>query len=254
KIAVTKGYKVLVAREGIEGIELAVQFQPSGIFLDVQLPTMNGFVILDHLKSNLKTRHIPVHLISAEDQSRAALIKGAMGFSLKPVSRKDIDKTMQKLEKLHNSVEKELLIIEDDKSTLQAIENLLKNKQVNISSAMTGKKAISQLKSKIFDCIILDLKLPDTNGFELLEKLKSSNIINNIPIVVYTGKQLTKAELSELHNYTDSIVIKGASSPELLLDEVSLFLHSNETKLTTHQKRIMAELHNQGQLLIDKKI
>src|SRR5690606_19609678 len=213
KIALKKGYKVLVAREGVEGIELALKFQPSGIFLDVQLPTMNGFVILDHLKSNLKTRHIPVHLISAEDQSRAALIKGAMGFSLKPVSRIDIDETMLKLEKLQTSTVKEILIIEDDRSTLKAIENLLKNKDVNITSALTGKAALSVLKSKVFDCIILDLKLPDTTGFELLEKLKSSNIAHNMPVVVYTGKQLTKSELKELHNYTDSIVIKGASSP-----------------------------------------
>src|SRR5690606_35008045 len=184
----------------------------------------------------------------------AALAKGAMDFNLKPISKIDIEKFIKKLEDLQKSKAKELLIIEDDKATLQAIETLLKNKQVNISTASTVKETLIILESKKFDCIILDLKLPDSNGFELLKNIKYRDLIGNIPVVIYTGKELSETDLNELHKYTDSIVIKGASSEERLLDEVSLFIHSNESKLSAQQKKIMAVLHDPKHLLTGTKI
>ena len=249
-----KRYKVLIAKDGKEGLELATKFRPAGIIMDVQLPDIDGLIILDNLKFSLKTRHIPVHLMSDKDQSRLALTKGAIGFSLKPVPSKDIVNFMVRLDKLNSMGTKELLVIEDDEATLQAIENLLKNKQVNITGVTTGKKGLSKLKSKKFDCIILDLTLPDITGFDFLKELKSDDKLNNIPVVIYTGRQLTDTELKELQKYTDSIVIKDASSPERLLDEVSLFVHSEESKFSASQKNIMATLHNQQELLTNRKI
>jgi CheY-like chemotaxis protein len=248
------GYKLLFARDGKEGMKLAAKYQPNGILLNEPLPDMKGLIVLEHLKFNLKTRHIPVYLMAEEDKSAEALNKGAMGFDLKPVSSRNIENAIQRMENLHNSLIKELLIIEDDEATLKAIKSILKNKEVKISSAVTGKDALHQLRSKRFDCIILDLNLPDITGFEVLRKLKSTQEVNDMPVVVYTGKELTKTEVKELRKFTDSIVIKGASSPELLLDEVSLFIHSDESKLSARQKKIMADLHHPKHVLKDKKV
>src|SRR5690606_18540159 len=166
RIVQQSGYKFLFAKDGKEGMKLAAKYQPNGILLNGQLPDMKGLIVLEHLKFNLKTRHIPVHLMATEDHSREALSKGAMGFSFKPVSYKDIENAIQRMEKLHIIHPKELLIIEDDEATLKAIRNILENKDISISSAMTGKEALNQLTAKKFDCIILDLNLPDTSGFD----------------------------------------------------------------------------------------
>ncbi|HSP11076.1 MAG TPA: HAMP domain-containing protein [Salegentibacter sp.] len=248
------GYKFLFARDGKEGMKLAAQYQPNGILLDGQLPDMKGLIVLEHLKFNLKTRHIPVYVMAAENQSHEALSKGAMGFCLKPISFEDIENAIQKIENLNTSPIKELLIIEDDETSLNAIKSILENKEVNISTASNGKDAIKMLTSQSYDCITLDLNLPDITGFEVLKKFKLNQKASNIPVVIYTGKDLTKKELKELHKFSDSILIKGASSPELLLDEVSLFLHSDESKLSTRQKKIMADLHDPKHVLKDKKV
>ena len=254
RIVQQSGYKFLFAKDGKEGMKLAAKYQPNGILLNGQLPDMKGLIVLEHLKFNLKTRHIPVHLMATEDHSREALSKGAMGFSFKPVSYKDIENAIQRMEKLHIIHPKELLIIEDDEATLKAIRNILENKDISISSAMTGKEALNQLTAKKFDCIILDLNLPDTSGFDILKELKASRKAENLPVVVYTGQDLTKSQLKELHKFTDSILIKGASTPEKLLDEVSLFLHSDQSKLSTRQKKIMVDLHDPKHVLKDKKV
>ena len=254
KVVQQSGCKFLFAQDGKEGMKLAAQYQPNGILLDEQLPDMKGLKVLEHLKFNLKTRHIPVYLMAAEDQSSEALRKGAMGFSLKPVSYKDIENAIQKIENIYSSPVKEVLIIEDDQATLKAIKSILETKEIRISTAVTGKDALKQLTVKKFDCIILDLNLPDITGFEVLQELKSVQKEINTPVVVYTGKELTKTEVRQLQKLTDSILIKGASSPELLLDEVSLFLHSDESKLSSRQKKIMADLHNPKHLLEGKKV
>ncbi|MCM8570036.1 HAMP domain-containing protein [Gramella jeungdoensis] len=248
------GFKMLFAKNGKEGLKLAEQFQPNGILMNEQLPDMKGITVLDHLKFSLKTRHIPVFYTSEEDRSREALMKGAIDFGLRPVSSGDISKALQKIEELHNSPDREILIVEDDEGSLKAIKKILKHKGIKIFSATNGEKALTKLKSRRFDCIILDLKLPDISGFEVLRKMKSNKDDNNTPVVVYTGKELTKNELDELHKFTDSILIKGASSPEHLLDEVSLFIHCHESKFSLQQKKIMADLHDPKHGLKDKKV
>jgi len=243
-----------VAKDGKEGIDMATRYQPNGILLDVQLPDLNGLIVLDDLKFNLQTRHIPVHVISIDDQNITALNKGASDFNSKPVSEKEIKQNLEKFEKLQNSEVKEILVVEDDKVSLKVIEGLLKNKHLKISTATTGKEGMAKIKNKRFDCIILDLKLPDISGFDLLKKVQGNNSLNNTPVIVYTGKELEKSEIRELNKYTNSIVLKGASSPEHLLDEVSLFIHSGESKLSAKQKKIMAALHDPEQLLAGRKI
>jgi CheY-like chemotaxis protein len=254
EVVKNKGFKVLVAREGKEGLELAAKYQPNGILLDLKLPDINGLVVLNHLKFELKTRHIPVYVLSEKDQRRSALNKGALGFALKPIPKKGLKGLVDELKDVHNSISKEILIVEDDKVSLVVTERLLRNKQVNISSAATGNAALEKIKANKYDCIILDLTLPDISGFEVLKKMKANTDLNAVPVVVYTGKELTSEEISELHEYTDSIVIKGASTPERLLDEVSLFIHTRESKLSSQQKKIMAALHDPEQVLAGRKV
>ncbi|MTI23257.1 response regulator, partial [Fulvivirga sp. RKSG066] len=247
-------YKTLVAKEGKEGLELAIEYQPSGIILDVELPDINGLKVLDHLKFNLKTRHIPVHVVSVADKNIDSLRKGAVGFLSKPMSKKDIHAVLARLEEVHNTSVKEVLVIEDDKTSREAIVKTLKNKEVKIDWVANGNDALAKIKKKRFDCIILDLSLPDITGFEILKKLKVDNIAPTTPIIVYTGKELTREEVRELKKYTESIVIKGVSSPERLLDEVYLFLHSMESKLSSHQRKIITTLHDPEQILSGRKI
>ncbi|WP_081211086.1 HAMP domain-containing protein [Salegentibacter sediminis] len=254
KIVQEYDYKLLFARDGKEGMKLAAKFKPNGIILNELLPDMKGLIVLDHLKFNLKTRHIPVYFMAEDDKSREVLCKGAMGFGLKPVSSMDIKNAMEKMEQLHNSLERDLLIIEDDEATIKAVKSILENKEVKISTAATGKDALEMLKSKSFTCIILDLNLPDITGFEVLKKLKSNPKAYNTPVIVYTGRELTKTEEKELYKFTDSVLIKGASTPEVLLDEVSLFIHFDESKLSSRQKKIMTDIHNPKHLLKDKKV
>ena len=248
------GFKLLFAKDGKEGMKLAAQFQPNGILLNNKLTDRTGLIILDHLKFNLNTRHIPVYFLAEEDRRQEALSKGAMEFGVKPVTSKIVEKIIQKMKKLDDASTREILIIEDDTATLKAIKSILKNKEMKISSATTGNDALKKLKAKNFDCIILDLKLPDISGFDVLNKLKTTKKDDNIPVVVYTGKELTKSEVRELHKFTDSILIKGASSPELLLDEVSLFIHFDDSKLSEKQKKIMADLHDPKHSLKNKKV
>ncbi|TBW28674.1 HAMP domain-containing protein [Gramella sp. KN1008] len=254
KLAKDYGFKLLFARDGKEGMKLAAQFQPNGILMNDQLSDMKGSIVLDHLKFNLQTRHIPVYLMAAEDLSREALGKGAIGFGSKPVSSKKVEAVIQKMQDLYDSEVREVLVIEDDKATLKAIKSILENKEIKISTATTGKDALRKLRSKRFDCMILDLKLPDISGIEVLKRLKAGEKANDVPVVVYTGKELTKKEVKELYQFTDSILVKGASSPEFLLEEVSLFIHFEESKFSPGQKKIMADLHDPKHVLKGKKV
>ncbi len=248
------GHKSLVTNEGKEALELAVKYQPSGIVLDLMLPDIDGFKVLDNLKFNLQTRHIPVHVISMSEEDMTSLQKGAIGFLSKPVSQEDISSVITKLENISSASMKEILVVEDDKTSQEAIKKLLKNKEINITTVSSGQEALDQLAAAAFDCIILDLRLPDISGFDLLEKLQATDSIDKQPIVVYTGKDLTKSEVRKLNEFTSSIVVKGASSPERLLEEVSLFLHSMEKNLSARQKRIMSSLHDPETILKGRKV
>lgn len=253
-LAREKGYKVLAAGDARSGLQLAAAFIPSAIMLDLGLPDLDGLLVLDNLKQNLKTRHIPVHVVSGLEKKAASLEKGAVGFLTKPCRSEDIEGVFAKIEKLLQSNIKHLLVVEDEEKARQAIRKLFAHKDINITEAASGQEALEQLNLMSFDCVILDLSLGDMTGFDLLRTLRDSDSIQTPPVIVYTGKELTREEHKELSEYAEGIVIKGASSPERLLDEVSLFLHSVETSLPPDQRKIIRMLHDTDQPLQGKKI
>ncbi len=252
KISRKRGYKCLVAGDGKSGLLLASDQSVTAIILDLGLPDIDGLSVLDHLKHDLKTRHIPVHIISGAEggNSTAPLQKGAIGYATKPVESHDIDGVFARIEGLLRSEVKRVLVVEDDRNTQIAIHSLLKQKNIEIVAAGTGVAALEQLKAEAFDCVILDLKLPDMSGFEWLEAAeREMGPAGSPPIVIYTARELSEDENRQLSRYTGSIIIKGASSSERLLDEVTLFLHSVESTLSHDQQAIIRMQHDPDRAL-----
>lgn len=248
-----KNFKGLIALTGGEGLQLARKYSPTAILLDLGLPDMNGIEVLDFLKADSNTRHIPVHIVSAESTSIDAYKHGAVGFLTKPAQREEIEEALTRLEDFSSEKIKDLLIVEDDKNLRLSISKLIDGPDVKIRTVSTGEDALSAVKETSFDCIILDIGLPDMSGFQLLKSI--SGIGPNIPpIIVYTGRELSKQEDAELRNYADSIIIKGVRSEERLLDEASLFLHRLVTKMPENKRRMIIDLHETDNLFINKKI
>lgn len=257
KTAQKRGYKCLTASDGKSGLLMAHEGHVRAILLDLRLPDMDGIDVLDQLKHDLKTRHIPVHIITGMPQSDnvVPLRKGAIGYTTKPVRTEDIDGALEKIENLLKSEIKKILVVEDDKKTQTAIQSLLKKKDIEIECASFGQSALDLLKDKHFDCIILDLQLPDMTGFEWLEYVeRQMDGKEPPPVIVYTAKDLTEDENRRLNLYTGSIVIKGASSSERLLDEVTLFLHSVESTLTKDQQDMIRMQHDPDRMLQGRKV
>ncbi len=250
KIARKRGYKCLAAGDGKSGLVLAVEQTVHAILLDLTLPDMDGMHVLEQLKHNVRTRHIPVHIISGREQGNVMpLRKGAIGYLTKPVAVEAIDGVFTKIEDLLRSGVKQVLVVEDDKKTQIAIEALLKKKDIQLTISSTGTEALNHLKNMAFDCVILDLQLPDMTGFEWLERLEKTNNNQTPPVVVYTARDLSEEEHRRLSRYTGSVVIKGAKSPERLLDEVTLFLHSIESTLSSDQQEMIRMQHNPDKVL-----
>jgi CheY-like chemotaxis protein/CHASE3 domain sensor protein/putative methionine-R-sulfoxide reductase with GAF domain len=249
-----KGFKCMVAGDGFSGVQLAKQYIPSAVLLDLGLPDMNGLKVLDHLKYNNETRHIPVHIISGNEDSVTSLSRGAIGFLSKPISSEDMDAVFARIDDSLSERTKQILVVEDDVNNQKAIYELLKHKKIEIDRVYTGKEALEHILLQDYDCIILDLKLPDMTGFEMLEKLVEYKSSNVPPIIINTGKELTQDEYKELNRFTDSIVIKGVNSPERLLDEVSLFLHSVQKLLPPDQRQRIRMIHDSDHTLKGRKI
>jgi CheY-like chemotaxis protein/CHASE3 domain sensor protein/putative methionine-R-sulfoxide reductase with GAF domain len=219
-----KGYRVLAAADGESGLQLAAKHSPTGILLDVMLPGMDGWTVIERLKENAATRHVPVHFISAVDEANRGRDLGAVGFLTKPVSREAIGDAFDRLLHFAEGRMRHLLIVDDDADSRAAMRTLLRNDDVTIEEAGSAEEALERMRDTTYDCIVLDLGLPGISGIEFLEQLSAAG--NIPPVVVYSGRELSREESLKLRQYTDSIVIKGARSPERLLDEVSLFLHS----------------------------
>ncbi|WP_236585528.1 response regulator [Dyella sp. EPa41] len=219
-----KGYRVLVAMDGESGLQLAARHVPTGILLDVMLPGMDGWTVIERLKENHATRHVPVHFISAVDEASRGRDLGAVGFLTKPVSREAIGSAFERLLHFAEGHARHLLIVDDDADSRTALRTLLRQDNIAIDEAGSAEDALKQLGGTPYDCIVLDLGLPGMSGIEFLEQLSASGRIP--PVVIYSGRELSREESLKLRQYTDSIVIKGARSPERLMDEVSLFLHS----------------------------
>ncbi|CAK0773362.1 hypothetical protein CCP3SC15_470004 [Gammaproteobacteria bacterium] len=224
-LAKKRGFKTLVASNGRMGLELAQQYCPTGIILDIGLPEIDGWTVMERLKAAPETHHIPVHVMSADDDKLRGLKMGAIGFDTKPTTKEQINKAFERLIQSASTAERRILLVDDDPGTRKAVSDLLKGLNAEIVYATDGKTALNSLQTQEFDCVILDLTLPGMSGFEILDQMGREQV-RLPPVVICTGRDLSEEENIKLLEYTDSIVIKGAHSPARLLDEVTLFLHS----------------------------
>jgi HAMP domain-containing protein/CheY-like chemotaxis protein/GAF domain-containing protein len=254
EIAHERGFKALVAARGDTGLALARQFKPDAIVLDLVLPTMPGQEVLEHLKGSPETRHIPVHIVSGADGRQDALRAGAVAFLEKPVTKDKLDEAFEGIESFIERPVRRLLVVDDDEAQRTAIAELVGADDVEIESVGSSEEAIAKLGEARFDCMVLDLKLPDRSGFALLEQVKQDERFRTIPVIVYTGKQLTKREETRLRRYAETIVVKDASSPERLLDETSLFLHRVESRLPAPKRQMLEQLHDAEAVFRGKRI
>ena len=256
KMARKWGYKNLVAGEGLIGVQLARERKPDAIILDLGLPDIDGLEVLDRLKDDKKTTSIPVHIISAREDERNSFEKGSIGFLTKPANKDDIQKIFAKLDTFtHNSNDtKEILVVEDNQEGQVAIEKLLKSEKIKMHMVRLGMEALNLLKEKQFDCMILDLGLPDITGFELLDRISADNSLTKPPVIIYTARDLTPEENQRLMQFADSIVIKGMNSPERLLSEITLFLHTVTTSIPGTQQRPTPMVRKKDMVLKDRKI
>jgi len=254
KQAIKKGFKCLSASTGEDGLILASKYKPQAIILDMSLPGMDGNEVLLELKANPSIRHIPVHIISASEPSIVPMKEGAIEYMMKPLNKNDLEKAFNRIENFINRKIKNLLIVEDSENSRKAIRIIIGTGDVKCFEAGTGKEALEIYRDNHIDCIILDLGLPDISGFDLiheLEKIRSQHIP---PIIVYTGKELTKEENEELQKYADSIIIKGVKSEERLLDESALFLHRTISNLSESKQVIINKLYDKEAIFHTKKI
>ena len=248
------GFKCIASPSGEDGLILAEKYIPDAIILDIKLPGIDGVTVLDKLKGNPKTRHIAVHIMSALEETISVYKKGAIGYLTKPAKSDDIMNAFNKIEGFIDRKMKNLLIVEDDDNMRKSIKVVISEVDLIISEVKSGQEAIETLKNKTFDCMILDLGLPDMSGFDVLKKLEEDKNIEIPPIIVYTGKDLTKEENDELQNYTNAIIIKGVKSAERLLDETALFLHRVVDDLPDDKQKIITNLYDKEKLFHDKNI
>ena len=248
------GFQCLAAGTAEEALDLARRFKPSAVILDVGLPDQSGLAVLDRLKRDDETRHIPVHVVSAADHTQTALSLGAVGYLVKPVKREDLAEALTALEAQLTRTVRRVLIVEDDPVQREAVGRLLSAGDVQTVTAGTAAECLSLLKEQTFDCMVLDLSLPDASGFSLLETLSGEGDYAFPPVIVYTGHDLTTQDEQRLRRYSSSIIIKGAKSPERLLDEVSLFLHQVVAKLPAEQQKMIHEARNRDAVLEGRRI
>ncbi len=253
-LAREREYKVLVAGDGETGLHFADYYKPSAVVLDIGLPGMDGWSVMARLKEQPCTRHIPVHFISAFDKSIDAKKMGAIGFITKPVSLSMIDEAFEKIEHLITDGIRELLVIEDDDVQRKAMVELIGNGDVHTTEAATGEEAYQLVRSRTFDCMILDLGLPDISGVDFLTRMKEDDSIVEIPIIVYTGKELTHKEEAIINEYAEKIIIKGVKSAEKLIDETTLFLHRIEDNLPEEKRKMIRMLHDRESVFNGKKV
>jgi signal transduction histidine kinase/DNA-binding response OmpR family regulator/CHASE3 domain sensor protein len=247
-------YRCLVALTAGEGLELATTHTPDAILLDMRLPDRSGLSVLQLLKDSPETRHIPVHVVSSADNAGEALHLGAIGYALKPASRADLEAVFRKLEEKSAQKIKRVLLVEDDERQRESVMALIADADVEISAVGTGGEALRLLASELFDCMVIDLKLPDMMGNELLQRMSQEEICSFPPVIVYTGRNLTRDEEADLLKYSRSIIIKGARSPERLLDEVTLFLHKVESQLSSERQTMLKTVRGRDRVFDGRTI
>jgi CheY-like chemotaxis protein/HAMP domain-containing protein len=254
-VARERGFKGIIALRGDSGLALAHEYKPDAIILDMKLPVMDGWSLLERLKQHPETRHIPVHIVSAGDGRQNALRAGAVAFVEKPVSKEGLEDTFGAIRAFIDRSVKRLLVVEDDEDQRQALVELIGGgDDVEVTAVATGDEALEALQLQHYDCMVVDLKLQEQSGRDLLDEIRQNERLATMPVIVYTGKELTQGETTELRKLADTIVVKDASSPERLLDETALFLHRVERKLPQEKRRLLEQLHSAEEVFKDRKI
>jgi CheY-like chemotaxis protein len=249
-----KGFKVLVAMGGAEALALAREFHPTAVSLDVFLPDMLGWTVLNHLKQDPATRHIPVQMLTLDEDRHHGLTRGAFAFVTKPTTPEGLDSALARIKQYTAPRRKRLLVVEDNPAEQMSIRELLSHDDIDVSIAASGAEALSAVTEQAFDCVVLDLRLPDMTGFDVLERLSDTPALNDLPVVVFTGKELSPEEDARLHTLARSVVVKGVESPERLLDETALFLHRVVADLPPEKQRMLDRLHRSDDALVGKKV
>jgi len=253
-LARSQGFNVLVAHQGAEALRLAREFLPSAISLDVFLPDMLGWAVLARLKQDIETRHIPVQIVTVDEERHSSLERGAFAFLAKPATTESIGDALERIRRYTLAKTKRLLVVEDDTRERNSIEALIRDQDVEIDSVESGADALSKLATTQYDCIVLDLRLPDMTGFELLERIQAEPSLSDVPIVVFTGRELSSDEDRLLRRAAKSVIVKGVESPERLLDETALFLHRVISNMSPTQQKIVRRLHESDDALKKKRV
>ncbi|HTA78757.1 MAG TPA: response regulator, partial [Terracidiphilus sp.] len=249
-----KGFKVLSAMSGAEALSLAQEFHPTAISLDVFLPDMLGWTVLNHLKQDARTRHIPVQMLTLDEDRHHGLSRGAFAFVTKPTSTEELDAALSRIKDYSSPRRKRLLIIEDNAAEVLSTRELLGHEDVDIDSADSGAAALEALDKGGYDCAVLDLRLPDMTGFEVLEQLRDRPNLKDLPVVVFTGRDLSPEEDAQLRTLARSVVLKDVESPERLLDETALFLHRVVADLPQSKQNMLDRLHRSDDALAGRKV
>jgi CheY-like chemotaxis protein/signal transduction histidine kinase/HAMP domain-containing protein len=253
-IAHDAGFKVLAANRGTDALALVREFKPTAICLDIFLPDMLGWTVLSQLKQDPATRHIPVQIVTLEEDRHHGLARGAFGFLTKPTTTEALGSALSRMRAYATPRRRRLLVIEDDAAEQMSIKELLHHDDIEIDAAMTGAEALQKMEEDEYDCVVLDLRLPDMSGFDVLDRMRDVEALANLPVVVFTGKELSPEEDARLMNMARSVVVKGVESPERLLDETALFLHRALGDLPPDKREMLDRLHRSDDDLIDKQV
>jgi CheY-like chemotaxis protein len=255
-IAHEHGFKVILAGRGADAVELAREYRPAAISLDIFLPDMLGWTVLSQLKQNPATRHIPVQIVTLDEDRQHGLARGAFSFVTKPTTLDGVGKALARIKAFAGPHRKRLLVVEDNPAEQMSIVELLAHDDIEIETVGTGSEALTRLKREESpcDCVVLDLRLPDMSGFEVLEAMAAAPRLADVPVVVFTGRELSAEEDAELHTMARSIVVKGVESPERLLDETALFLHRVVTDLPPDKQRMLDRLNSSDEDLVGRTV
>jgi HAMP domain-containing protein/CheY-like chemotaxis protein/signal transduction histidine kinase len=253
-LARSRGFNVLVADRGADALRMVHDYRPSAVSLDIFLPDMLGWTVLARLKQDPGTRHIPVQIVTIEEERHHSLERGAFSYIAKPATSELINEAIERIRLYTLPRTKKLLVVEDDANERLGIEELIRHDDVDIDSASDGEAAMQKLRASKYDCVVLDLRLPDMSGFELIEKIQAEVHLNDVPLVVFTGKELSVEEDRQLRRAAKSVIIKGVESPERLLDETALFLHRVISDLPPAKQEMVRRLHESDEALRQKRV
>ncbi len=254
ELARDNGFRGIVATRGSDALTLAHRYLPTAISLDIFLPDMLGWTVLGHLKQNVDTRHIPVQIVTIEEERQHGLERGAFAYLNKPLTTESIEAAFDRIKSFTTPRRRQLLVVEDNEIERMSIVELIGHDDVEITTVSTGAEALNALHDRSFDCVVMDLRLPDISGFDLLVEVQNQPSLCDVPIVVFTGKDLTVDEELQLRKMAKSIVLKGVQSPERLLDETALFLHRAIADLPPAKQRMLEKLHQTDEALANKKV